>query len=115
MVKLNRIQSKAVKVIAPLDGQENFFSVLDSTNANKHGLTEWQIDTCIKELEKMNLLEVESTNEDKTDCTIRMSSELLAYSAEQRYSMVRTVFKYLFQLVIGASGGLAVMLLSTLF
>lgn len=114
MVKLNRIQSKAVKVIAPLDGQENFFSVLDSTDASKHGLTEWQIDTCIKELEKMNLLEVESTNEDKTDCTIRMSSELLSYAFEQRRSKIKATLQYLFQLLVGASGGLVVFLLSCL-
>lgn len=115
MIKLNRIQSKAVKVIAPLDGQENFFSALDSSDVSKHGLTEWQINTCIQELEKMKMLKVENTNVDNPVCTIRMSSELLTYSMERKRSMVRTVFKYIFQLIIGASGGLVVMLLSPLF
>lgn len=114
MIKLNKFQSKAVKAIAPLDGQENFFDKLESESHKKYGLTRWQITTCLDEFEKMGLLTVKS-NEALTDCTIRLSSDLLSYQQEKRFEILKSVFRYLFQFAVGVSGGLCVALVTGLF
>lgn len=113
MIKLNKYQAKALKVVTPFDGEPNFMDLLESGKVNMHGLSFDQLSICLEELKHKGLVLL-ITNENEDDLTIRLSSEALSYSSSRKTEIAKTFGKYAFQFLVGTSGGLAAYLLTTL-
>lgn len=114
MRKLNRYQAKTIKMLSKHDHEEAFGSRLRDGAIDTDGLTTQQVATCLGELKAQGLIRV-VYNEDKTDFSVSVSSDGLAYASSRRLEILKTIGKYAFQLLVGASGGLVVLLVSMSF
>lgn len=112
-IRLNSRQRRALAAILPHDGRPGIAAYLTSDRTDLHGLTPHQVITYAKELEAMGLLSVE-LDETGEEGTLTLSSAGASYFTDSRIEIAKTIVKYLFQLLVGASGGVVALLLQGL-
>lgn len=113
-VKLNSRQRRSLASVLPHDGMPNLLGYLESDSSRLHGLEIDEILRDLSELERMNLIKVDFSNEEETDVTVTLSSDAASYFADRRMETAKTFARYAFQLVVGASGGLVALVAQSL-
>lgn len=112
-VRLNSRQRRALAAILPHDGRPGIVAYLTSEGADLHGLTPQQVIRYAEELEGMGLLSAE-LDETGEEGTVTLSSAAASYFTDSRIEIAKTIVRYLFQLLVGASGGVVALLLQGL-
>lgn len=111
MQKLNAVQRKVLRILLEHRDEPMFVEWLYGHEGDLHGLTPDEVGYVVDEFEEAGLLK---TPGDDTDFQVVLSSGLMSYFRDSRLEVLKTVASYLFQLLIGASGGLVVWLLTRL-
>ena len=116
MKKLNVFLRRTIKFLKPYNDVDDFIGNLDLEQAAKYGLSKGSLGVYIGEL--ISLGYVKERTAEYTDGTssirLTLTSEAMSYEHEHRMAILAGIGRVLLQILIGASGGLVVFLLSQL-
>lgn len=111
MVRLNRRLLLALDLVSPHNCQPDVLRWLDGVD--RHGMGLMEVAGYLHELEALGMAEV-VPNDDGSDYTVILASTAVEYRRERVADHLRTVGRAAFQLLMGASGGAVVWLLTRL-
>lgn len=118
MVELNSQLRRVLKVIRRYDGVDGFIGKIHESGARLGGMDPETVRRGANELEDMGLVRVFLLDDGKGcgigDCRIELTSDAVSYFRDRRAKAARALLDRLFQLLVGACGGLAVSLASWL-
>lgn len=118
MVRLNSNLRKTLRIALPMNGCEAVFARIDETKPDLEGFSEDEFLRYLTELEDMGLANVYAVYDvdgEVKDFSLYFNSDAASYFVDNKWEIAKTVGRYAFQLVVGASGGLVVLLLSQAF
>lgn len=110
MPRLTRSLRKALRAIAPYDGDENFMPTLASGVSPIEGYPARRLAHDIGELRDLGMLTVVKRNGEVDSFDLTAAGR--DYRSNRALDALKVVCRYLFQLLVGASGGLVVLLAS---
>lgn len=114
MIKLNPKLRDALAVVTPYSDKPGLFPAIESGGLDMRGLSRNELLGYIDELQEKGMLAITEIAEDGSDFVILLTSDGATYFRESKVEIVRTVARGIFQLMLGASGGLVVWILGTL-
>lgn len=114
MLRLNANLVRTLAVCIPHNGRENFIDYLEDPRTDLRGMGVDEVSRYVAELEDMGLLTTEKSADRDDDCTIYLRSDAASYFRDSKAELAKTALRYLFQLVVGASGGLVALLVQRL-
>lgn len=112
MPKLTKSLADTLAAIAPYENDQDFMRRLCEHSSPVRGLTPERLASDIKELEDLGYVKV-FLFQRKPD-SFRLTAAGRDYRRNRAADVAKTVLSYAFQLLVGASGGLVVLLLGKL-
>lgn len=109
MRKLNSKLEKTLKIVSPYNCRPDLKAAMKSSNAKMRGLSYKEFATYLDELADMGLATID-IDEDARDVTVRLSSDAASYFNDLRGERIKTAARCAFQLLVGASGGVVVLI-----
>ena len=113
MERLNATQRKALRVLKGRQLEHGFMEWTIDHEDELLGLAPEELGVVVDELERRGLLQT-LPDGDGGDFRICLGSDLMGYFEDRREERLKTLGARLFQLALGASGGLVVWLLTRL-
>lgn len=110
MVRLNSRLRKALAALTPMSGRGSCAEAMADGRLDPMGLTDQELRVCAKELQDAGMLYLKLLGDG--DFRFVLTSSGACYFRDSKIEVAKTVGKYLFQLLVGASGGLVVLLVS---
>lgn len=114
MKKLNPKLRNALAVVSPYSDKTGLIPAMRSGALNMRGMSYNELLAYIEELEDIGMLKIVEAADDLSDLVLILTSEGASYFRQSKLEVLRSIGRYLFQLLLGASGGLVVWILGTL-
>lgn len=110
--ELNSTLRTVVVRLRPYNGKPGILEAISTGKVSLGGMTEREVVGYLDELEERRCISVEPYGEN--DYTVHFKSAAMSAVRDHRAKVALLVFDHVFQLAIGASGGLVVWALSSL-